>query len=150
MPKIRLRRGSIRFRGAGGSLTQRQHGHPTFTPQTVARNLEICIRLADLLSVHLTGWETQPLRVIFMNHLQLTTKLFFQRSIMQKTPENTYDDRVYSTHPKITQKQKKIPFGIFFARNLSLVYFKISGYALEKKRKFTSHSASHVGSARHM
>ena len=24
--------GSIRFRGAGGPLTQRQHGNPTFTP----------------------------------------------------------------------------------------------------------------------
>ncbi|MDE0016683.1 MAG: hypothetical protein OXU51_10880 [Candidatus Poribacteria bacterium] len=35
---IRLMQGSIRFRGAGGPLTQRQHGNPTFTPQTVARN----------------------------------------------------------------------------------------------------------------
>ena len=41
---IRLIRGAILFRGAGGSLTQRRHGHPTFTPQTVARNLEIRVR----------------------------------------------------------------------------------------------------------
>ena len=43
---------------------------------------------------------------------------------MQKTPENTYVDWVYSTHRKITKKQKKIPNGIFFARNLSLVYLE--------------------------
>ena len=32
------------LRGAGGSLTKRQHRNPTFTPQTVARNLERCVR----------------------------------------------------------------------------------------------------------
>ena len=41
---IRLLRGAILLRGARGSPTQRQHGNPTFTPQTVARNLEIRVR----------------------------------------------------------------------------------------------------------
>ncbi len=40
---------------------------------------------------------------------------------MQNTPENTYDDRVYSTHPKITKKKKRYHL-VSFWRETSLWY----------------------------
>ena len=46
---------------------------------------------------------------------------FSQREMAQKTSTNPHRHWVYGTNEKITKKLKKIPFGIFLARLVSLL-----------------------------
>ena len=66
----------------------------------------------------------QPADTIDSQNRKCHTSLgifFAQREIPAKTPLNPHNNWVYDLFPKITKKQKKIPFGIFSGRLVSFL-----------------------------